>query len=262
MDLLAPLAFARRAPVTAPAPAVELTDVTLAYRLSRSHSSSLKEFAIELTKRRVRYEQKLALRDVSMTVRPGEVVAVIGANGAGKSTMMKLIARVLPPTAGRVVVRGRIAPMIELGAGFNIELTGYENAVLYGTLLGRDPAYVRARLGHIAEWAGLVDRMDVPVRSYSSGMLARVGFSVAVDIEPDVLVVDEVLAVGDEAFQQRSGERMNQLIEAGAAVVLVSHQLDQVLARAQRVVWLDAGRVQLSGEPSEVVAAYRSSLLP
>lgn len=239
--------------------AVELTDVELAYRLNRSHSSSLKEFAIELFKRRIRYEEKLALAGVSLQVMPGEVVAVIGPNGAGKSTLMKLVARVLPPTRGRVVVRGRIAPMIELGAGFNIELTGYENAVLYGTLLGRDPAYVRGRLGHIGDWAGLSDSMDVPVRSYSSGMLARLAFSVAVDVEPDVLVVDEVLAVGDEAFQQRSGERMNELIHAGAAVVLVSHQMEQVLSRAHRVIWLEAGRVRMSGDPGEVVAAYRAA---
>jgi ABC-2 type transport system ATP-binding protein len=241
-------------------PAIALTDVRLAYRLSRSHSSSLKEFAIELFKRRVRYEEKLALDGVSLHVMPGEVVAVIGPNGAGKSTMMKLIARVLPPTSGRVVVRGRIAPMIELGAGFNVELTGYENAVLYGTLLGRDPSYVRGRLEHIAEWAGLTDSMDIPVRSYSSGMLARLAFSVAVDVEPDVLVVDEVLAVGDEAFQQRSGERMNSLIEAGAAVVLVSHQMDQVLSRAHRVIWLDGGRVRMSGDPQKIVAAYRAAV--
>jgi ABC-2 type transport system ATP-binding protein len=241
-------------------PSISLTDVTLAYRLSRSHSSSLKEFAIELFRRRVRYEQKLALDGVSLEVMPGEVLAVIGPNGAGKSTMMKLIARVLPPTSGRVVVRGRIAPMIELGAGFNVELTGHENAVLYGTLLGRDPSYVRQRLDHIAEWAGLSDSMDIPVRSYSSGMLARLAFSVAVDVEPDVLVVDEVLAVGDEAFQQRSGHRMNELINAGAAVVLVSHQMEQVLERAHRVVWLEAGRVRMVGQPLEVVEAYRSSI--
>lgn len=241
-------------------PAVELTDVHLAYRLNRSHSASLKEFAIELFKRRVRYEQKLALDGVSLHVMPGEVLGVIGPNGAGKSTMMKLIARVLPPTLGRVVVRGRIAPMIELGAGFNVELTGYENAVLYGTLLGRDADYVRSRLPHIAEWAGLSESMDIPVRSYSSGMLARLAFSVAVDVEPDVLVVDEVLAVGDESFQQRSGERMNELIEAGAAVVLVSHQMDQVLKRAHRVVWLDSGRVKMSGSPQEVIAAYRATV--
>lgn len=150
--------------------------------------------------------------------------------------------------------------MIELGAGFNVELTGNENAVLYGTLLGRDPGYVRDRLEHIGEWAGLADSMDVPVRSYSSGMLARLAFSVAVDVEPDVLVVDEVLAVGDESFQQRSGERMNELIHNGAAVVLVSHQMEQVLKRAHRVVWLQAGRVRMNGSPQEVVDAYRASV--
>ncbi len=235
--------------------------MSLAYRLSRSHSASLKEHAIQMFKRQVRYENLWALRDVTLHVQSGEVLAVIGHNGAGKSTLMKLIARVVPPTGGRVVVRGRVAPMIELGAGFNVELTGHENAVLYGTLLGRDPEHVRRRLPAIAEWAGLEDAMDIPVRSYSSGMLARLAFAVAVDVEPDVLVVDEVLAVGDEVFQQRSGERMDELISAGAAVVLVSHQLGQVLQRADRVAWLDHGRLREVGEPEQVVSAYRASLV-
>jgi ABC-2 type transport system ATP-binding protein len=243
------------------APAVELTDVALAYRLARSRSSSLKEFAIHLLKRQVQFEQLLALRRVSLSVQPGEVLAVIGANGAGKSTLMKVIARVLPPTSGRVVVRGRVAPMIELGAGFNMEMTGYENVVLYGALLGRKAGTMRARAGAIAAWAHLEDAMDVPVRSYSSGMLARLAFAVAVDVDPDVLLVDEVLSVGDESFQRKSAERMDQLIASGTSVILVSHNLDQVLEKADRVLWLDGGIVRAAGAPDDVVAAYREQSL-
>lgn len=242
-------------------PAIELSSVALAYRLSRSRSSSLKEFAIHVLKRQVQFEQFLALQDVSFAVHPGEVVSVIGANGAGKSTLMKVMARVLPPTRGRVVVRGRVAPMIELGAGFNMEMTGYENVVLYGALLGRDAATMRARAAEIAVWAHLEEAMDIPVRSYSSGMLARLAFSIAVDVEPDVLLVDEVLSVGDESFQRKSASRMDELIKSGTAVVLVSHNLDQVLDKSDRVVWLDGGRVRAVGEPAAVVEAYRRQSL-
>lgn len=242
-------------------PAVELSSVALAYRLSRSRSSSLKEFAIHLAKRQVLFEEFFALQEVSFAVLPGEVLAIIGSNGAGKSTLMKVMARVLPPTEGRVLVRGRVAPMIELGAGFNMEMTGYENVVLYGSLLGRDAARMRKRATEIAAWAGLQASMDVPVRSYSSGMLARLAFSIAVDVEPDVLLVDEVLSVGDESFQRKSAARMDDLIRSGTAVVLVSHNLDQVLEKADRVVWLDAGRVRAVGEPGSVVRAYREQSL-
>lgn len=239
------------------APAVLVEDVRLGYRLSRNSGSSLKEFAISLFKRQVAYETLWALESVNLAVYPGEVLAVIGHNGAGKSTLMKLIARVLPPTSGRVRVRGHIAPMIELGAGFNPDLTGFENVVLYGTLLGRSPADMRARAAPIAEWAELADYMDVPVRSYSSGMLARLAFSVAVDTAPDVLIVDEVLSVGDESFQRRSMQRIEAMIGAGTAVILVSHSMPQVLERATRVIWLDHGCVVREGAPEEVVAAYR-----
>lgn len=237
-------------------PAVIVEDVRLGYRLSRNSGSSLKEFAISLFKRQVAYETLWALDGLSLQVSPGEVLAVIGHNGAGKSTLMKLIARVLPPSTGRVRVRGRIAPMIELGAGFNPDLTGVENIVLYGTLLGRDPSEMRRRAPAIAEWAELSDYLDVPVRSYSSGMLARLAFSVAVDTEPDVLIVDEVLSVGDESFQRRSLQRIEDMIRGGCAVVLVSHSMTQVLERASRVVWMERGRVRMEGSPDEVVAAY------
>lgn len=242
-----------------PDPAIAVDDVRLGYRLTRNSSTSLKEFAISLFKRQVSYETLWALDGVSLRVEPGEVLAVIGSNGAGKSTLMKLIARVLPPTDGRVRVWGRIAPMIELGAGFNPDLTGLENIVLYGTLLGRDPEAMRARAPSIAEWAELSDYLSVPVRSYSSGMVARLAFSIAVDTEPDVLIVDEVLSVGDESFQHRSLQRIEEMIGGGAAVVLVSHNMAQVLERSTRAIWLDHGKLRMSGDSGSVVAAYRTS---
>lgn len=240
-------------------PVVEVQDATLEYRVTRSTAGSFKEFLIHSFKRQVRSERLRALDHVDLTVGAGEVVAIIGANGAGKSTLMKVIARVLSPTSGRVVVRGDVAPMIELGAGFNTELTGAENTVLYGTILGRSPAAMRVRLPAIAAWAGLEDYLDVPLRSYSSGMLARLAFAIAVDVQPDLLLVDEVLSVGDAAFQRRSSERIAELIERGTAVILVSHDMDTVRSTASRVVWLEAGRVRAAGAPHEIVDAYLSA---
>lgn len=236
--------------------AVQATDVSLAYRLTRDQAGTLKEFAINLMKKRVKREEFWAVRDVTLTLDPGQVLGVIGPNGAGKSTLMKMVARVLPPTEGRMVVRGVVAPMIELGAGFNPEMSAYENIVLYGTLLGRTPNQMRDRAYPIAEWAELTDFIDVPIRSFSSGMLARLGFAVATDIEPDVLVVDEVLSVGDTSFQEKSKTRIQSLIDSGAAVLFVSHQLDTVKAMSDRVLWLDHGRMQMLGDPHDVVEAY------
>ncbi|MEZ5175713.1 MAG: ABC transporter ATP-binding protein [Acidimicrobiia bacterium] len=241
-------------------PAISVTDVRLEYRLSRSNVGSIKEYAIKAVKRQHRYESLWALDGVSFEVAKGEVFAVVGPNGAGKSTLMKIMARVLPPTSGRVIVRGSVAPMIELGAGFNMDLTGFENTVMYGTLLGRQPEHMRERAPHIAAWADLSDYIDVPLRSYSSGMLARLAFAVATDIEPDVLVVDEVLSVGDASFQVRSLQRMRSLIERGASVVLVSHQLGTVTEMANRAMWLDHGSSKMIGDPHEVVAAYQATI--
>lgn len=238
-------------------PVIEATDIGLAYRLAHNRTESLKEFAIRLLKRQVTYETLWALSEVSFTLRRGEVLGVIGPNGAGKSTLMKVIARVLPPTQGRIIVRGHVAPMIELGAGFNMELTAYENIVLYGALLGRDHRMMRERVEEILGWAGLEDYRDVPVRSFSTGMLARLGFSIATDARPHLLVVDEVLAVGDEQFQTKSRERIETMVDDGTAVVLVSHALDTVADLAGDALWLDHGTVQGRGPAEEVVAAYR-----
>jgi ABC-type polysaccharide/polyol phosphate transport system ATPase subunit len=241
---------------------VEATDISLAYRLTRSRPGTFKEFAIQALRRQVQHEKLWALQNVTVKVAPGEVLGIIGPNGAGKSTLMKVIARVLPPTKGRAIIRGTVAAMIELGAGFNAEMTGQENVVLYGTLLGRDSASMVERVPAIAEWAGLEGFMDVPVRSYSSGMLARLGFAVATDVKPDLLVVDEVLSVGDAEFQQKSRARIFEMIDGGTAVVLVSHNLSLVKEVSDRVMLLEEGRNRGTGSPIEIVDAYRDTHEP
>jgi ABC-type polysaccharide/polyol phosphate transport system ATPase subunit len=232
-----------------------------AYRLARNPVSTVSELAITALRRQVHYEQLWALRDVSFEVGRGEALVVIGRNGAGKSTLIKVLARVLPPRQGRVVVRGGISPIIELGAGFSAELTGVENTVLYGALLGHDPNWLRAQTPAIATYAGLENFMDVPVRAYSSGMVGRLAFAVATLGSPRVLLIDEVLAVGDEEFRQRSAARIEELIAGGTALVLVTHGLDDARLRADRVLWLDHGRPVMLGEPNEVIDAYLTTVV-
>ena len=241
-------------------PPIQVDSVSLAYRMTRNRAGTLKEFAIQAVKRQVRHEEFWAVKNLSFQVEKGEVFGVIGPNGAGKSTLMKMIARVLPPTEGRIVVRGNVAPMIELGAGFNQELTARENIVLYGTLLGRDPSFMRNRVDAICEWAGLTDFVDSPIRTFSSGMLARLGFAVATDVHPDVLVVDEVLAVGDAAFQEKSKARIASMIHEGSSVLFVSHDLDTVAKMANHVMWMDHGACLGIGKPAEILAAYKRTV--
>lgn len=237
-------------------PIVEATEVQLAYRRPRHRVGSLKQAAISAAKRRLEFEDWLALDGVSFTLGAGEVLAVLGRNGAGKSTLLKVLARVLPPTSGRVIVRGHVAPMIELGAGFNPELTAAENVVLYGTLLGRTPREMRERIGAIAEWADLTEHMDVPLRAYSSGMVARLGFAVATDVTPELLLIDEVLSVGDADFRERSAARTQDIMGSGAAVVLVTHDIEAARSLATRAMWLDRGKVRAMGDVHEVADAY------
>lgn len=242
------------------APAIELRDVSVAYRLVRDRGSSVQDFAFAFLRRRMTYERLWALRGVSLTVHPGELVAVVGPNGAGKTTLLKAVGRVLPPTEGRVMVRGLVAPMIELGAGFNSELTAMENIVLYGALLGHHPRWLRERALAIAEYAEVEEYIDVPLRSFSSGMIARLAFAVATIRSPEVLLVDEVLAVGDESFRTRSQQRLQEMIAGGTAVLLVTHSLEQARAMADRAFWLDHGQVVASGDPADVIEAYRASV--
>ena len=236
--------------------AIEVKNVRITYRVLMNRSGSLKELFRDAVKGRVRINNYVALDDVSFTVDRGEVLAVLGKNGAGKSTLLKVLARVLPPTAGSVVVNGAIAPMIELGAGFHPELTGAENVVFYSTLLGRDIKKTKANLYEIGEWAGVTDHMNFPLRTFSSGMVARLAFAAATSETPEILLVDEILSVGDTDFQEKSRKRMLEMIKNGAAVVLVSHDMNAVRTLATRAIWLEGGKVKMSGDPEVVVQAY------
>ena len=246
--------------MTSSAAPIRVHSVSLAYRLARDRAGTMKEFAINILKRQVVYETLWALDDISFEIAKGEVFGVVGPNGAGKSTLMKVIAGVLPPTSGRVIVEGLVSPMIELSGGMNPEMTGRENIVLFGTLLGREPALMRKRIGPIAEWAELTEFLDVPLRNYSTGMYARLGFAIATDVLPEVLLVDEVLSVGDENFRRKSTAKIRDLMDGGTTVVLVSHSLQTVRKMADRVMWLDHGRMKLIGETMEVVTAYEDSV--
>lgn len=232
----------------------------MAYQMARNRASTAKEYVINLLKRQVVYDELWALNDVSFDVRRGEVVGVVGANGAGKSTLMKVLAGVLHPSAGRVIVRGRLSPMIEVSGGMNNELSGRENIVLMGTLLGRTPREMNKRVDPIAEWAGLEEFIDVPVRGYSTGMKARLGFGVATDVKPDVLLIDEVLAVGDEAFRAKSLDRIEFLMDGGTSVVMVSHSLPMIEKLCERAIWFDRGYVKAMGPAKDVVDAYKASV--
>lgn len=239
---------------------VEANDISMAYRRTRHRVSSLKQTAIDTINRRMAYEEFFALRNVSFKIARGETVSVIGRNGAGKSTLLKIVARVLPPTTGRIIVRGHVAPMIELGAGFNPELTGAENIVLYGTLLGRTPMVMRDRIEAIADWAGLTEHLDIPIRAYSSGMTARLAFATATDVTPDLLLIDEVLSVGDADFREKSAARTLELMQGGCAVLLVSHDLEAVSNMSTRAIYLEQGFQKKSGNPNEVIEAYLSDV--
>lgn len=236
--------------------AIRLEKVTLRYRIPRERIGSLKEYAIRRLKRQVAYDDFEALHAIDLSVSAGERVGLIGRNGAGKSTLFRVISRVLPPAEGRVYVAGRIAPILELGLGFHGELTGRENVMLQGALLGFSRAETRRRLDRIVEWAELQDFIDAPIRTFSTGMAARLAFAVATDVDPDILLVDEALSVGDEKFQRKCHERMEGLVARGKTFMLVSHSPSQIRDNCERVLWLHHGRIVLDGPAEAVADAY------
>ena len=238
---------------------IKVEAINFSYRVLTNHQSSLKTLFKDFVNRKVRVENYQALKDLSFSVTKGETVAIIGKNGAGKSTLLKLLAQVVPPTSGQLKVIGSVAPMIELGAGFNPELTGRENIIFYSALLGRDVKEVKARVEEIADWAGVTDHMDHQLRTFSSGMIARLAFSTATDQVPDLLLIDEVLSVGDGEFALKSKKRMQEIITSGTTVILVSHDLVTVAQLANRVIWLEKGAIKMVGNPTEVITAYQLS---
>ena len=235
---------------------IHFEDVTIRYRIPRGGSRSLKEHLVRRLGRRMTFDEFEALRGVDLDVGDGENIGVIGRNGAGKSTMFKTICRVVRPSEGRVVVRGRIAPLLELGLGMNSELTGRENVLLQGSLLGFSRPAMRERMPRIAEFAEIGEFIDAPMRTYSTGMVSRLAFSVATDVDPDILLVDEALAVGDERFQAKCHARMAGFREAGKTVMLVSHSLGHIRATCSRVLWLDQVRLVADGPTTAVADAY------
>ncbi|CAB4914861.1 unannotated protein [freshwater metagenome] len=237
---------------------IEITNVSFTYRVLKNRSGSIRDLFKDFITRKAHVENYVALKDVSFTVDSGEVIAIIGKNGAGKSTLLKILARVLPPTTGTAKVSGSIAPMIELGAGFHPEMSGTENVLLYSTLMGRDVSKTKSRIQAIGEWAGVSDHMDFPLRAFSSGMVARLAFATATDETSDVLLIDEVLSVGDADFRAKSSARMDELIHQGSAVVLVSHDMNTVKKLATKAVWLENGVVKMSGPVDQVVTAYEN----
>jgi ABC-2 type transport system ATP-binding protein len=248
------------APVATPPaepPVVALTGVSVVYRVPSGHIRNFKDFAIHWVKRKITYDEFWAIRDITIEVRRREVLGLIGANGAGKSTLLKVMARVQHPTSGRVQVRGRVAPLLELGAGFDPELTGRENVFLNGTLLGFRLTEVAERFDRIVDFAGLREFIDRPMRTYSSGMIVRLGFAIATDTQPDILILDEVLAVGDADFQKKSNARIRDLRDKSEAVIMVSHDLRIVPEMCQREAWLDHGQLRAVGPAAEVIEQYK-----
>ena len=238
---------------------ISVDHVSMRFNLAREKVDSLKEYIIKAFKGKMQYDEFWALKDVSFDIMPGDSVGLIGLNGSGKSTMLKVIARVLKPTKGSVTVIGSVAPLIQLGAGFDFDLTGKENIFLNGALLGRSRKEMNAVLEDIIEFSELRDFMDVPMKNYSSGMLSRLAFAIATSGKADILIVDEVLAVGDFRFQQKCIDRIQGMMNEGTTVLFVSHSIEQVEAICNKVVWIKSGELHMFGDAKEICEIYKQS---
>ena len=235
---------------------IEVNNVTMRFNLSEQRTDTLKEYFLKLVSGKLHFNEFYALKDVSFQVKRGEAVALIGKNGSGKSTMLKILAGVMYPTRGSVEVRGTMAPLIELGAGFDPELTARENIYLNGAILGYDREFMDRLFDEIVDFSELRIFLDVPLKNYSSGMTARLGFAIATIIKADILVVDEVLAVGDFRFQEKCKEKIAALLEGGTTLLFVSHGKEQVKQLCPKSVWLDHGKMMAFGDTEEVYALY------
>ena len=235
---------------------IEVEDVTMRFRMNSDRILSLKEFVTTAMRGKLQYQEFTALDHVSFKVKRGETLGLIGRNGAGKSTMLKVISGILKPTEGNVVCRGNVVPMLELGSGFDLDLTGRENIFLNGAILGYSEEFLNRKYDEIVRFSELGTFIESPIRNYSSGMLARLAFSVAAVVQPEILIVDEILSVGDAAFQEKSKKRMLELMGGGTTVLFVSHSLEQIREMCSRVIWLENGRVKMQGKTKDVCDEY------
>jgi ABC-type polysaccharide/polyol phosphate transport system ATPase subunit len=240
---------------------VELRDVSLCYRLAHQRFSSLKDYAIHWMKGSLVYEELWALRGLDLTVDAGEFLGVIGRNGAGKTTLLKVLSGVLKPTGGRLAITGTVTPLLELGTGFDLELTGRENIALNALLLGHTRAEIKRAQDGIIDFSELGHFIDSPIRNYSTGMIARLAFSIATAWTPEILVVDEVLSVGDVSFTRKCETRMREFRRDGVTLILVSHDASTMIDNCTRCVWLDGGRIDVDGRPDEVWRRYSEGLV-
>lgn len=238
---------------------IEVKNATVRFNMATERMGNLKEYFIKLLKRQLMFQEFLALKNINLTVHAGESWGFVGVNGSGKSTLLKLISGILKPYKGTVRTYGTIAPLIELGAGFDGEMTARENIFLNGTILGHSTAFMEEHFDEIVDFAEIRDFLDMPIKNYSSGMAARLGFSVATMVRPEILIVDEILAVGDYAFQQKCQTRMQEMLSGGTTLLFVSHTIDQVKKLCKNAIWLEHGEIVISGNANVVCDAYISS---
>ena len=238
--------------------AVEVKNVTMEFNMSKEKVDSIKEYFIKLVKRELHFEQFLALKDVSVTIEQGDVFGIVGLNGSGKSTLLKVISGILKPTKGTVKTVGTISPMIELGAGFDMDLTARENIFLNGSVLGYSKQMMEEKFDEILEFSELQPFVDVEVKNYSSGMVARLAFAIATITKPDILIVDEILAVGDFLFQQKCENRIRERMDRGTTVIIVSHTIEQIERLCKHVLWLEHGNMKMLGDTKTVCDAYKA----
>lgn len=237
--------------------AVEIKDVSMRFNLAKERVDNLKEWVVrKLRGHGVSFDEFWALKDISINIPKGDSFALIGSNGSGKSTLLKIISGVLTPTRGTVKVHGSIAPLIELGAGFDMDLTGRENVFLNGAILGHSKEMMEEKYDEIIEFSGVKEFEDVPIKNYSSGMMARLGFSIATIVKPDILIVDEILAVGDAAFQEKCSQRMENMMKGGTTVIMVSHSEENVRRICRHAAWINKGKLMYVGEAAEALEKY------
>lgn len=238
---------------------IKVNNVSVRYKLYYDRISSIKEYIISIIKNKIQYEEFWALKNISFKIKKGEVYGILGRNGAGKSTLLKVISKILKPTTGSVHIDGSIAPLLELGSGFDFDLTGRENIYLNGAILGHSKKFLESKINEIIEFSELGKFIDIPIRNYSSGMVVRLAFSIATIASPDVLIVDEILSVGDMHFQEKSRNRMLELINSGTTVLFVSHDTNQVREICNKAIWIENGEIKEIGNANDVCSQYEDS---